>query len=89
MLYNYLCQINDSLESKYPNLNFEIINIDINNKFNDYKSIKNLSMPNKFSLSDRCETHTPINYNLYRNSITEIIRQYITNSSAYSIRQKN
>ena len=85
ILYNYLCQINDSLDSKYTNINFEIINIDINNKFNDYKSIKNLSMPNKFSLSDRCENHTPIYYNLYRRNITEIIRQYITNSPACSM----
>ena len=77
LLYKYLCKINDLLEEKYPNLNFEIINIDINNDFKNYKNIINLNMEYKLPLSDKCEHHTEKFYNPYRNNITYCIFKYL------------
>jgi len=78
-LFRYLCKINDLLEEKYPSLIFEIINIDINNKFENYKNIINLDMEFNLPFSDKCEHHQFKYYNLYRNNITEIISSYLDN----------
>ena len=75
-LYNYLCKINDLLEEKYPNLNFEIINIDINNNFKKYKKIININMEYNLPISDNSETHTGKFYDPYRETITKILKQY-------------
>jgi len=77
ILYNYLCKINDILEEKYPNLDFEIINIDINNRFSNYKKIINLNIVNKFPFSNNCEFHIAKIWNVYRNNVTKIIKNYL------------
>jgi len=76
-LFNYLCKINDILKTKYPTLNFTIINIDANNNFENYKNIINLNIKYKFPLSNKCENHKPHFYNSYRNAITTKINQYL------------
>lgn len=55
--YRYLCKINDILEEKYPNLNFEIINIEPNNGSENYKNITNLNIIWKRHFSDYFEIH--------------------------------
>lgn len=78
-LYNYLCKINDILETCYPNLIFKIINIDINNKFKNYGNILNYNLQYKLKFSDNCENHSQQYYNVYRNNITKIITDIIKN----------
>lgn len=75
--YNYLCKINDIIEEKYPNLSFEILNIDINNEFKNYKKIINLNMTYDLPLSDNSETHKSEYYDIYRNNITNIIKEWL------------
>jgi hypothetical protein len=75
--YNYLCKINDIIEEKYPNLKFEIINIDIDNIFENYKNIININIKYNLSLSDNSQTHKAKYYNPYRNSVTNIIKEYL------------
>ena len=82
-MYDYLCKINDIIKEKYPNLTFEIINIDINNTFENYKDITNLNMNYDLSLSDNCEHHTPNFYDRYRNNITYIINKFLKEKSAF------
>jgi hypothetical protein len=77
LFYDYLCKINDVLEQKYPNLNFEIINIDINNNYKNYKNIKNLSIKYEFRFSDYGETHYKTFFNPYRNAVTAAIKDYL------------
>lgn len=83
ILYDYLCKINDIIKEKYPNLTFEIINIDINNTFKNYKNIINLNMNYDLSLSDNCEHHTPKFHDTYRNNITNIIIKFLKEKSAF------
>jgi hypothetical protein len=75
-LYEYLCKINDILERKYPNLNFQILNIDINN-FTNFGNIVNFNFEYNLPFSDYCENHTADFYEPYRRKITEIIEKYI------------
>ena len=82
-MYDYLCKINDIIKEKYPNLTFEIINIDINNTFENYKDITNLNMNYDLSLSDNCDHHTPKFYDKYRNNITYIINKFLKEKSAF------
>ena len=79
-LYNYLCKINDLLKEKYPNLKFNIINIDINNNFKNYKNIINLNMEYNLTISDNGYTNmtdAKTCYNTYRNATTTIISEYL------------
>lgn len=80
-LYEYLCKINDIIEVKYPNLTFDIVNIDVNNNFKDYKNIKNINIDYALSFSDKCETHTHEYYTLYRKLITDTIQTFIQNKT--------
>ena len=73
-LYDYLCKINDILENSYPNLIFKIINIDIDNNFKNYGNILNYNLEYKLNFSDKCENHTSKYYNLYRNNVTNLIK---------------
>ena len=82
-MYDYLCKINDIIKEKYPNLTFEIINIDINNTFENYKILQNLNMNYDLSLSDNCEHHTHKFYDKYRNNITSIINKFLKEKSAF------
>jgi len=75
--YDYLCKINDIIEDRYPDLIFEIINIDIDNTFENYKNIINLNMKYNLPISDNSETHKPKYYNPYRNTITNIIKEWL------------
>jgi hypothetical protein len=77
--YEYLCKINDILIEKYPKIEFKIINIDIDNKFKDYKNISNLNLNLKydFKLSDFCENHEKKYVKFYRNEVTKIIKSII------------
>lgn len=77
--YNYLCKINDLLEEKYPKLRFEIINIDINNNFENYKNIININMEYNLPISDNAETHVDKFYEPYRETITKEINKYLYN----------
>ena len=81
--YRYLCKINDIIEEKYPNLDFEIINIDINNTSENYKNIINLNMEYNFPISDNSETHNSYFYNPYRSNITYIINKFLKEKSAF------
>jgi len=71
-LNDYLCKINDILMEKYPNLDFKILNIDYDNKFQDYKNIKNISIDgDKMAVLDYCEKpHYKQLCSSYRNHIT-------------------
>ena len=77
ILYDYLCKINDIIKEKYPKLIFKIINIDINNTFENYKDIINLNINYDLPLSDNGETHAPEFYNEYRNNVTNAINNFI------------
>jgi hypothetical protein len=77
LFYDYLCKINDLLIEKYPNLKFDIINIDINNTFKNYKNIINLSITYDLPISDNSETHREKYIEPYRNKITNIIIKYL------------
>ena len=79
ILYDYLCKINDIIKEKFPNLTFKILNIDINNTFENYGDIINLNMNYGLSFSDKCEHHSPKFYNPYRNNVTYIIKNFIDN----------
>jgi hypothetical protein len=68
-----IIKMNDIIEERYPDLIFEIINIDIDNTFENYKNIVNLNMKYDLPILDNCETHKPIYYDPYRNTITTII----------------
>lgn len=81
ILYNYLCKINDIIIDKYPQLEFEIINIDIDNTFENYKNIINLNMEYDLPFSDYCEHHSSDFYNIYRDNITTILKKYIEENS--------
>ena len=83
ILYDYLCKTNDLIREKYPALSFKIINIDINNKFENYENITNLTMNYDLSLSDNCEHHIPKFYNLYRDNITSIIKEFLKENLAF------
>ena len=75
--YDYLCKINDIIEDRYPDLIIEIINIDIDNTFENYKNIINLNMKYNLPISDNSETHKPKFYDPYRNTITNIIKEWL------------
>jgi len=77
-LYDYLCKINDLLEEKYPTLKFDIINIDINNNFKNYKNIINITMEYNLPISDNSETHTDEYYIPYRNTVTNVLHRYLS-----------
>ena len=81
VLYDYLCKINDIIEEQYPDLMFEIVNIDINNSFENYKNITNISMAYDLPLSDNLEHHAPKFYNTYRNKITSITKTFLEKKS--------
>lgn len=83
ILYEYLCKINDIIIEKYPDLKFEIINIDINNKFENYKNIININMEYKLPFSNECQHHCSKFYNLYRENVTSIINKYIKEKSEF------
>lgn len=77
LFYDYLCKINDFLEQNYPDLKFEIINIDINNTYKNYKNIKNLSINYELNFSDYGETHYGEFYIPYRDAVTSAIKEYL------------
>jgi hypothetical protein len=70
-------KINNIIEDRYPDLIFEIINIDIDNTFENYKNIINLNMKYNLPISDNSETHKPKYYDPYRNTITNIIKEWL------------
>lgn len=80
ILYEYLCKINDVISENYPCFDFEIINIDINNTFENYKNIINLNMEYNLSFSDNCEHCSHEFYNTYRNNITSIVQKFLRRS---------
>ena len=75
--YRYLCKINDILEEKYPNLNFEIINIEANNIFKNYKNITNLNINWKIPFSDYFENHNEPICEPFREIHTKKIKRFI------------
>lgn len=79
LFYDYLCKINDLLIENYPDLKFDIINIDINNTFQNYKNIINLNMIYNLPISDNSETHTSSYYEPYRDAVTKAIENYLKN----------
>lgn len=83
ILYDYLCKINDIIIEKYPHLSFEIINIDIDNTFQNYKHITNLNMNYNLPLSDNCENHISKFYDVYRKNVTCIVDKFIKEKSSY------
>lgn len=60
---------------------FEIVNIDINNSFENYKNITNISMAYDLPLSDNLEHHAPKFYNTYRSRITSITKTILEEKS--------
>ena len=75
--YTFLCKINDLLKNKFPNLNFKIINMEIENKHEDYGNIINENVDYNYKITDLCEGHKNPNLSSYRNSISNIIKQYV------------
>jgi hypothetical protein len=75
--YNYLIKISELLKIKYPKLKFLILNIEINNKHIDTDNIKNINVTHNLGFSDNCEFHDPKHYDLYRNTLTKIIKKFL------------
>ena len=67
-------------------MTFEIVNIDINNTFENYKDITNLNMNYDLSLSDNCEHLIPPKfYDKYRNNITHIKNKFLKEKPAFQM----
>lgn len=76
-LYHYLCKINDHFLMEYPDITFDIINIDIFDDYTDYKNIKNIKLNYNQQLSERGETHNKKGYTPYRDGVTQIIKSFL------------
>ena len=76
-LYEYLCRVNDILTNNYPNLHFRIVNIDIDNKHNNYGNILNYSLKYKLPLSDYCEHFKEYFYHPYRDEVNRIVKDIL------------
>jgi len=74
--YQYLIKINDIINEKYPNFNFDILNIEIQNPFKDYKNIINSSIDYNNAYSKNWENHSKI-VTGYRSSITQACKLYL------------
>ena len=77
IFYDYLCKINDLLKQQYQNLNFTILNIDVDNNHENYGNIINLNMEYNMEISDNAETHNINFYQPYRNTFTQTVAKYL------------
>jgi hypothetical protein len=74
--YEYLMKINDIINQKYPKFDFDILNIEIQNSFEDYKNIKNVSINYDNIYANEWENYDSLVVG-YRRSITQACNQYI------------
>ena len=74
--YEYLMKINDIINQKYHKFDFDILNIEIQNSFEDYKNIKNVSINYGNIYANEWENHNSLVVG-YRRSITQACNQYI------------
>jgi len=75
--YEYLVKINDLINNKYPDFDFDIINIDIDNNHENYKNILNLSIDYGLQYSKNWENHDKT-VGRYRSNITNAVKSYLT-----------
>lgn len=78
--YEYLMKINDLINNKYPDFNFDIINIDIDNQHKNYKNIINLNIKYNLQYSNEWEYHDQTVGN-YRQQITNSVASFLNNSN--------
>jgi hypothetical protein len=76
--YEYLIKINDLINNKYPDFNFDIINIDIDNQHKNYKNIINLNIKYNLQYSNEWEYHDQTVGN-YRQQITNSVASFLDN----------
>jgi hypothetical protein len=74
--YQYLIKINDIINEKYPNFNFDILNIEIQNPFKDYKNIINSSINYNNAYLKNWENYNNI-VTEYRSLITQACKPYL------------
>jgi hypothetical protein len=75
--YNHLVLFSEWLHAYNPLLNFKILNVEINNKYQNTYFIDNINMEYDLDFSDNCEYHDGEHYSLYRNTLTSLINSYI------------
>ena len=78
--YDYLCKISNILDRNYPNLNYHIINIEIDNYFDNSEHITNLNINYNSAVSDNCENFKNKNKQrlyVYRDSVTNAVKQFL------------
>ena len=73
MYYDYLCKISMHLTKNYPNLNFKILNIEINNKHTNYDKIYNLNLEYDGPICDNYECKDGIQ--IYRKNLTQLLKK--------------
>ena len=74
--YNYLKQIDDHIRKNYPELQYDIINIDIDNNHENYGRIINLNIKYNKQYSVKWEHHdTTVDF--YRDQITKAVNHYL------------
>lgn len=77
--YEHLIKVSKLIQNLNPNLNFKILNIEINNTHQNTDFIDNVNLDFPLDLSDNCEYHDDIHYTFYRNSVKDIINKYVKN----------
>ena len=78
--YDYLCKICNIFDKNYPSLNYHIINVEIDNHFDDSEHITNLDIKYEGLITDNCEYFNQENeeiWYVYRDSVTNAIKQFL------------
>jgi hypothetical protein len=77
-LYDYLCKIEGIFNKKYPNLDYHIINVEIDNPFENTKKITNLSIEYDLPITDKSENlRKHVHLKKYRSSVSKAIKQFL------------
>ena len=75
--YNYLVKIAKHLETNYPALTFQLVNIEVDNQREDTRHILNYSMNYNLPYSDQCEAHTDEFLIPFRKEVTRILKEIL------------
>ena len=74
--YQDLVKVSECIHELNPDLEFKILNIEINNSYENTEYIHNENLEFPLDLSDNCEFHDGEHYGFYRNAVREIIKNY-------------
>jgi hypothetical protein len=75
--YDYLDKIAKHLETNYPALTFQIINIEVDKQREDTRHILNYSMNYNLPYSDQCEAYTDEFLVPFRKEVTRILKEIL------------